>query len=115
MGRHLLVVMSNPVSAERETEYNEWYSGRHIGDVVGIPGFAAATRYVASPAQVVGQPQLKYLAVYEIDAEDPADAVKSLREALATPGLVPVSDALDRKSLFVHVYTAITDKVTRVG
>ncbi len=112
MGRHVLLVMSNPVSAERESEYNDWYSNRHVGDVVDVPGFAAATRYVASEAQMVGPPQYKYLAVYEIDADDPADAVRSLREALATPGKMPVSDAMDRNSLFVHVYTAITEKVS---
>ena len=115
MAKHVLVVMTNPVSAECETEYNDWYSGQHIGDVVNVPGFAAATRYVASTAQVAGPPQFKYLAVYEIDADDPADAVKSLREALAIPGRIPISDALDRKSISVHVYTPITERVTSSG
>jgi hypothetical protein len=115
MGRHVLIVMTNPVDAEHEAEYNDWYTGRHIGDVVGVPGFGSATRYVASAAQLVGPPVHKYLAVYEIDADDPADAVKALRDALAIPGRMPVSDAMDRKNLMVHVYSAITDRVTSSG
>ena len=112
MPKHILVVMSNAVSAEREAEYNEWYTGRHVRDVVSLPGFAAATRYVASTAQMAGPPPHKYLAIYEIDAADPADALKSLREAAPMLGRVPMSDAIDLAGISVHVYTPITERVT---
>ncbi len=55
MAKHILVVMSNPVSPDREAEYNDWYTSRHIPDIVSLPGYAAATRYVASPAQMSGE------------------------------------------------------------
>ena len=42
-----MVVQTGPVSAEREDEYNDWYSGTHIPEVLAIPGFVAARRLPA--------------------------------------------------------------------
>ena len=36
----------NPVSAEREEEFNLWYSYVHLRDVMGLPGFCAGEAYV---------------------------------------------------------------------
>ena len=47
-----LVVLTNPV-AGREDEYNDWYSNRHLGDVIAIPGIVAAQRFKAN-AKVAG-------------------------------------------------------------
>jgi len=30
MAKHLLVVLSNAVSKEREQEFNDWYTNQHI-------------------------------------------------------------------------------------
>ncbi len=112
MAKHILIVMSNPVSSDREADYNEWYTGQHIHDVASVSGFAAATRFVASAAQMSGeQPPHKYLAIYEIEADNPADAVKNLGEAVAG-GKVPVSDAIDTQSVVTYIYTPITERVT---
>lgn len=112
MAKHILIVMSNPVSSDREAEYNEWYTTQHIRDVAGIPGYGAATRYVASPVQMSGNPPLhKYLAIYEIDAEDPTEAVKNLGEAVAG-GKVPMSDAIDTQGVVTYIYTPMTERVT---
>ncbi len=37
MPHYAYVVHSNPV-AGREDEYNDWYSNRHLADVVAVPG-----------------------------------------------------------------------------
>src|ERR1700704_107863 len=41
------LVFSNPV-AGREDEYNKWYDTQHAQDVVAVPGFVTAQRFVAS-------------------------------------------------------------------
>jgi hypothetical protein len=45
-----------------EAEFNRWYDGEHVAERVGIPGFTAARRFVAT----AGSP--KYLAFYETES-----------------------------------------------
>jgi hypothetical protein len=51
-----------------EEEFNAWYNTEHLPDLLSLPGFLDAARYVAEK----GSPQ--YLAVYELTS---ADALKS--------------------------------------
>ena len=51
-----------------EDEFNAWYNTEHLPELLSLPGFLDAARYVASK----GTP--KYLAVYELAS---ADALKS--------------------------------------
>jgi hypothetical protein len=56
------------VDATHEEEFNAWYNTEHLGDLLKLPGFLDAARYVA----VKGGP--KYLAAYELAS---ADALKT--------------------------------------
>jgi len=64
-GIFLVYTDIDPVHDE---EFNAWYDTEHLGDLLKLPGFLSAARYVA----VKGGP--KYLAVYELQS---ADALKS--------------------------------------
>jgi hypothetical protein len=108
MRRFILIVQTNPVSADREEEFNEWYSGVHIEQVLQVDGFVAATRYRVAPAQMGGLAKAsahRYAAVYEIEAEDSAIPMKSLGEAVA--GGMVVSDALDRETVSAVLFEEI--------
>lgn len=75
MPRGIFTVKSNPVKG-REDEYHAWY-GRHIEEVLAIPGFVAARRY-----RLVGDDDGNdghYLAVYDLEADDLAGVVAELR------------------------------------
>jgi hypothetical protein len=66
------LVFTNPVSEEREDEYNEYYSDVHAPEVVQSHGFVSARRFRLSDAQ---QPagvlaQYKYVTIYELDSDD---------------------------------------------
>ena len=65
MPKGIMVVQSRPVSADREDEYNEWYSSVHIPEILAVPGFTAARRY-----KVIGADGPVYVAVYDIEADD---------------------------------------------
>jgi hypothetical protein len=93
MGRYKLVVLSNAVPG-REDEYNDWYSNEHLGDVVSIPGFAAAQRFTQH-SLVTGELPQKYLAIYEMDAESPQEAIAAL-SARSASGAMRISDAMDQ-------------------
>ena len=114
MAKHILVVLTNAVSEEREKDFNDWYSNRHIHDVLKLPSFTSATRYVASAAQWAPQPpSWKYLAIYEVD--DPAQAADAIRNAVADPNKMSGSDSLDISGISVCFYTPITERVSAKG
>lgn len=80
MSKGILVAMTNPVSPEREDEFNHWYNDVHGSEVLGLAGFASLTRYRAH-AQAVppgAEPKFRYLALYEVDDVD--QALQSLAE-----------------------------------
>jgi hypothetical protein len=56
------------IDPQHEEEFNAWYNTEHLPDLLSLPGFLEAARYVAEK----GGP--KYLAVYELSS---AEALKS--------------------------------------
>jgi hypothetical protein len=70
MARFVFVVRTNPVQG-REDEYNEWYSNRHLADLLAVPGVVSARRFKLADFQTDDEPQaFKYLALYEVEAAD---------------------------------------------
>ena len=59
-GTGLLMVWCD-VPEDREDEFNRWYNGEHIAEILTIPGVLSAARYEA----VKGGP--KHLAAYELE------------------------------------------------
>jgi len=67
----LMTIFSNPVSEEREEEFNNWYSWVHIRDVMGLEGSIAVQRFVLNETQSASSAKLpKYLAFYEIASRE---------------------------------------------
>jgi hypothetical protein len=93
VARHLFVVNTNPVEG-REQEYNEWYTTRHIADLLALPGVISARRFVLSDAQLTDKAHpFKYLALYEIETDDVQDFVARLISRSGTEAM-PISSAL---------------------
>jgi hypothetical protein len=103
----VLVVLSNPV-AGRESEYNEWYSNQHVHDVLRAPGFLSAQRFALG--QDDENAHWKYLAIYEFEAENPADALAELTARAGTADMV-ISEAMDLQNYSVTPWMAISDKL----
>jgi hypothetical protein len=91
MTRALYVVHTRPSSPDREDEYNEWYDNTHLADVCAVEGVVGAKRYQVAGDVAGGLPP--YLAIYEIDCENPQDAIDAIGAAAAS-GAMPISDAL---------------------
>jgi len=83
----ILYVETRPVSAEREAEFHRWYEEVHIPEVVALEGFVSGRRY--APVTDEGP----YVAIYEIDAEDPSTAFQALIEAIGA-GRLQMTDAM---------------------
>lgn len=93
MGRYVLAVHSNAV-AGREDEYNDWYSNRHLDDLLALPGVTAARRMKLADRQLRGRTQpFNYLALYEIETDDVNAVIDELFARVGTDRM-PRSDAL---------------------
>ncbi|HKX78444.1 MAG TPA: hypothetical protein VJM34_07995 [Novosphingobium sp.] len=110
MGRFQLVVISRPKDG-RDAEYNDWYTNRHLADVVALPGFSSAQRF-RRVAKVSGDVGMDHLAIYEIDADSAEDALASLNAASGDPEKMPISDALDLDAVVAAVYEVHSPVVT---
>lgn len=71
----VLVALTNCKDPAREDEFNKWYSETHLPDITSTGLFKDAARF----ENVEPKPgEAKYLAFYETDAEDLAEARTSL-------------------------------------
>ena len=98
MPKHRLGVFTNAVPG-RDEEFNRWYDEVHLREVLEVDGYVAAQRFVLSDAQIADATADaapgRYLAIYEIEAEDLKAAFEKLN---ATSGEMNMSDALDASS-----------------
>jgi hypothetical protein len=93
MARYWLIAHSNPAES-REDEYNDWYWNRHLEDLLSLPGVVSGKRFQVAPAQFGNAPQpFKYLAVYELEADDPQRFIQDMT-AKAASGRMSPSTAL---------------------
>jgi hypothetical protein len=67
-GEGLFLVYADLIDSKHEEEFNAWYNTEHLPELLPLPGFLDAARYVATR----GGP--KYLAVYELTS---IEAVRS--------------------------------------
>ena len=77
MPEALLVVPTICADPAREKEFNDWYLYTHFHDILTTPGLIQAYRYRNLKAQPRTD-EAKYLALYEIDADDPAAVVRQI-------------------------------------
>jgi hypothetical protein len=106
MKKYTYVVLTRPV-AGKENEYNDWYDNRHLADVVAVPGFTGAKRYrAASEVSGIGDPQMPYLALYNIETDDLQGTLDAMTARSGTDAM-PISDALDTSSVYAVIYEAV--------
>jgi hypothetical protein len=105
MGKHLLMVFSNPAEG-KEDEYNTWYDDVHLGEVLQVPGIERAQRFAVADL-MPGVTDHKYVAIYELSVDDPADVMKALGDAV--PGM-RMSDAFDAKTAKTSIVSAVSDE-----
>ena len=106
---HVFVVLTNP-TAGMEEEYNRWYDGQHIDDVLAIPGFVGVQRFKISAVPGMDAPYWGYIAFYEIDRDKVTEAFEGLEAARGTERMV-MSEALNRADNEVAVYAPTAAKV----
>lgn len=79
MPEALLVVPTICTDPARENEFNDWYLYTHFHDILETPGLVQASRYRNLKVEPRAD-EAKYLALYEIDADDPAAVVRQIEQ-----------------------------------
>ena len=106
----LYVVQSNPVPG-REEEFHDWYTSRHLPEMLTVPGFASAQRFAASPVlRTPATPPSRYscLAIYEVTG-DPRLAFAALARARES-GTVTRSPAI-ASDLAAYLFDPVTPRL----
>jgi hypothetical protein len=109
-------VFSNPV-ASHENEYNKWYDQQHALDVVAIPGFVSAQRFVKNELPLYRMVDLqvpKYLVIYKIITDDLEAEFREVNRRLQT-GETVMSPAFDRTTSVSYVYRPFRPEIKGVG
>lgn len=102
----LMMVLANPVSAEHEQAFNDWYTSVHIPDLLAL-GVTASTRYRVPSGRSSAH---GYLAVHEI-ASDRLDEVMEAIRLAQVEGRMGLSPTLDAETAELYFFTAITDRI----
>ena len=109
-------VFSNPVAGQ-EDQYNKWYNEQHQLDVVAVPGFVSAQRFVMNdlPLYRTAELQLpKYLVVYKIVTDDLEAVFKEVSRRRQT-NETRMDPSFDGVTSVGYVYRALGPWVTGVG
>jgi hypothetical protein len=109
-------VFSNPV-AGHEDEYNKWYNEQHAPDVVAVPGFVTAQRFVKNDLPLYRMVDLqvpKYLVIYKIVTDDVNAVFAEVSRRLQTRETV-ISPTFDSKTSVSYVYRAFRPEIKGVG
>jgi len=109
-------VFSNPV-AGHEDEYNKWYDEQHAPDVVAVPGFVTAQRFVKNELPLYRMVDLqvpKYLIVYKIVTGDVDAVFAEVTRRLKTRETI-ISPTFDSKTSVSYVYRPFRPEIKGVG
>jgi hypothetical protein len=104
---YVYFVFANPVEGQ-EPRFNQWYDQQHLRDVVAVPGFKSARRYVLNDLPLYKEMDVrlpKYLAAYTIETDDLEGVFKEVSRRLKT-GETKIDPAFDGKS---YVFTPFNE------
>ena len=111
MPKFKYVVFTEPVPG-REDAFNDWYTNIHVPDLLALDGFMAAQRFKLVALDGNSQPAGKYMAIYELEGEDP----KAILDQLANPALIKgmvMTDAIELSSAKTVLYQPVTEIIRK--
>jgi hypothetical protein len=102
MTHYRFLVESKPLPG-READYHAWYDGRHLQDLLQLPGAWQAQRFAVVGARDGDDPTFFMIVDYETDD---LPALLAEIQTRSSSGAMPSSDALDRASVKVTILEA---------
>ena len=100
---HLLFAFTNPVEGH-DDEFNKWYDGVHVPELLAIPGVVSAQRFEVAAPEGAPKPAHSYLAVYRLDRA--GNEVMGELGARMGSGELHMSDSLDMTTANLSVWSS---------
>lgn len=101
MKDYQLVVLLNAVEGT-DDDFNAWYDGKHVPDLLAVDGFVGATRYQRADLPPAAG-QRTYMAVYDIRTDN-LESVMAEMTSRVRSGVIDVSPTIDPPSMVMGVY-----------
>ena len=108
MRRFKMLVFSEPFEG-RDDEFNAWYTGSHLDDLVALAGFTSAQRFTLHSVSM-GSTLNRYLAIYDVETDDPDWVIANMFAARDTPAM-PISPAFNLDATSLMLYEELTGQV----
>jgi hypothetical protein len=95
MAKSVFLVWTNPLDDASDKEFNDWYSGTHVQQVIThVPGVTGARRYRVADLPGADAPTHRYLCIWETDTNDAASVAAGLQAAIEA-GKLDMTPAMD--------------------
>ena len=110
MAKFKLIALTTP-AAGKEAEFHNWYQNVHLPELCALPGLDSAQRYQLV-AKLMGSDTNQWLAIYDIEADDPMAFMGAMGEA-ATSGKLTQSDASDMATTYTAFFSEYGERVEK--
>lgn len=111
MAKFKLIALTTPVPG-KEAAYHAWYQNQHLVELTSMfADIKSAQRYKLA-AKLVGGDNNQYLAIYEIESDDPTKLLAEIGEASAA-GKLTQTDASDMSTTYTALFEAIGEPVAK--
>lgn len=108
MNRYVFVVMTNAVEGQDDA-FNDWYTNRHLDDVLKLEGFVGAQRFKFLP-RPDGRPcPYQYMALYDVETDDVL-ATQARLKAVAGTDAMPWHPSFDRSDVIGWYFEPVCER-----
>jgi hypothetical protein len=108
MAKCKLIALTTPLPG-KEAEFHEWYQNTHIPEMISIPGFTGAQRFQLV-AKMMGSDPNTYLAIYDVETDDPAAVLTAMGE-FAQSGKMTPATTQDMATTYTAFFAECADYV----
>jgi hypothetical protein len=104
-----LVALTTPLPG-KEAEYHDWYQNTHLPELVNMFKMRGAQRYELV-AKLMGADANQYLAIYDIECDDPM-AMLGQMGAAAQSGKMTPATTQDMGTTYTALFKEMGERVT---
>jgi len=112
MAKCKIIALTTPAEG-KEAEFHDWYQNTHLPEMVSFPGSLGAQRY-SLVAKMMGADTNQYLAVYDVECDDPGAYLASVGAAAQAGKLTPGTASKD-ETTYTAFFVECGDYVKGVG
>jgi len=108
MAKFKMIALTTPVAGKEEA-FHDWYQNVHLPELCTIAGLKGGQRYKLV-TKFIGADTNQWLAIYDIDVDDPMTFLGAMGEA-AGSGRLTQSDASDMGVTYTAFFSEYGERV----